>query len=241
MNEVSQATEGLRVHQLKLGPWDNFIYFIIDQASRTCAVVDPAWHAPTILVEAKRLGVSISHILCTHSHFDHVNRVETLLESVDVPVHMLAPEVEWSGYRCENLVVSRPGDTLKIGEHVEVTMMHTPGHTPGSTCYRVADGVVAGDTLFVDGCGRCDFVGGNPQQMYETLEMMMERLPADARLYPGHDYGATPTDSLEGQRKTNPYLQFDTVQGFVAHRMKGKTPNSPLPTPPDWSPATPGS
>jgi len=231
-------TEGLAVHQLKLGPWDNLIYFIIDVATRKCAVVDPAWHAPTILVEAKRLDLEISHILCTHSHFDHVNRVETLLESCDVPVHMLREEIEFSGYHCENLVASRPGDDLRIGKGVEVTMMHTPGHTPGSACYRVADGVVAGDTLFVDGCGRCDFVGGDPRQMYETLQAMLEKLPPDARLYPGHDYGERPVDTLSGQRDTNPFLQFDSVQGFVAHRMKGKTAGSPLPTPPDWSPAT---
>lgn len=233
---MNHEADGLQVHQFKLGPWDNFIYFIIDKKSRECAVVDPAWHAPTILVEARRLDVKISHILCTHSHFDHVNRVGALLRECDVPVHMLAPEVAFSGFECENLVVSSPGDTIRIGEHVDVTMMHTPGHTPGSCCYRVADGVVAGDTLFVDGCGRCDFVGGNPEQMYETLHALVDKLPGDARLYPGHDYGPSPTDALSRQRQTNPYLKFDTVQGFVQHRMTGKTPNSALPTPPDWSP-----
>ena len=141
--------EGLFVHQFRLGPWDNFIYFIGDRSTRTCAVVDPAWDVGTIVREAERLDVTITHVLCTHSHFDHVNRVDALLATHDVPVHMLDAEVEFSGFRCENLVRSSPGDTLLVGKHAEVTFMHTPGHTPGSTCYRVREGVVAGDTLFV--------------------------------------------------------------------------------------------
>ena len=74
------ANEGLTIHTLPLGPWDNFIYLLADEATKTCAVVDPAWHAPSILQEAERLDLQITHILCTHSHFDHVNRVEKLLE-----------------------------------------------------------------------------------------------------------------------------------------------------------------
>ncbi len=228
--------DGIFVHQLPLGPWDNFIYFIGDRATRKVAVVDPAWHAPTILAEAQRLDVEIAALLCTHSHFDHVNAVEELLRSVDVPVHMLAPEVEFSGFRCENLVVSRPGDAITIGEQLEITMMHTPGHTPGSCSYRLRDAIVTGDTMFVNGCGRCDFVGGDPQTMYATLRALVNKLPAETIMYPGHDYGPTPRATLDAQLRDNPYLQHKTVADFVAHRMDGKTPNSPLPPAPDWAP-----
>jgi glyoxylase-like metal-dependent hydrolase (beta-lactamase superfamily II) len=229
--------EGLTVHTLPLGPWDNFIYFLADEATGTCAVVDPAWHAPSILEEAARLGLSISHILCTHSHFDHVNRVSALLEHLDIPVHMLRPEIEFSGFKCENLVASSPGDTLRVGKHVDITMMHTPGHTPGSCSYRVRDGVVTGDTLFVDGCGRCDFVGGDPRLMHQTLQALLEKLPPETVMYPGHDYGPTATAPLGKQRQSNPYLKHGTVADFVAHRMEGKTPNTVLPIPDDWQPA----
>ncbi len=228
--------EGLAVHQFELGPWDNFIYLLGDRATRTCAVVDPAWDAPTILREAEKVGWAISAILCTHSHFDHVDQVGPLLETLDIPVHMLDAEVEFSGFRSENLVRSKAGDMVKVGTHVEVTLMHTPGHTPGSTSYRVRDGVVTGDTLFVDGCGRCDFVGGDPEVMYKTLHTMLERLPANTILYPGHDYGETPTATVEGQRATNPYLTHSTVEAFVAHRMEGKAAESTLPPRPEWSP-----
>ena len=229
--------DGIFVHQVLLGPWDNFIYFIGDRPSRKVAIVDPAWHAPTILAEAERLDVEIAAILCTHSHFDHVNAVEQLLQSHDVPVHMLAPEVEFSGFRCENLQVSRPGDQLRLGEHLEITMMHTPGHTPGSCSYRLRDGIVTGDTLFVNGCGRCDFVGGEPETMYATLKALVDGLPAQTIMYPGHNYGPSTTASLDAQLRENPYLRHPTVADFIAHRMDGKTPNTALPPEPtDWAP-----
>jgi glyoxylase-like metal-dependent hydrolase (beta-lactamase superfamily II) len=232
------SDDGIFVHQLRLGPWDNFIYFLGDRQTRKVAVVDPAWHAPTILREAERLDVEIAALLCTHSHFDHVNAVEQLLGSIDVPVHMLVPEVEFSGFRCENLIVSRPGELVKIGAQLELTMMHTPGHTPGSCSYRLRDAIVTGDTLFVNGCGRCDFVGGDPETMYATLRSLVDKLPAETRMYPGHDYGPTPSTTVDEQLRDNPYLQHRTVAEFVAHRMTGKTPNTPLPPAPEWTPET---
>jgi glyoxylase-like metal-dependent hydrolase (beta-lactamase superfamily II) len=232
MSEVGQF-----IHQFRLGPWDNFIYLIGDKATRTCAVVDPAWHAPTIFAEAERLDVRITHILCTHTHFDHVDQVDALLEKLDVPVHLLAAEADFSGFRCENLERHAPGDVLAVGDHTEITMMHTPGHTPGSASYRLRDGVVTGDTMFVDGCGRCDFVGGDPKVMFATLHDLVDRLPGDTVMYPGHDYGDTATARLDAQLNSNPWLKLPTVLDFVSHRMDGKTPGSLLPPKPDWTPA----
>jgi len=226
--------DGIFVHQFELGPWDNFIYLIGDKASRTCAVVDPAWDADVILEEASRLDVEITNVLCTHSHFDHVNRVEALLEKRDIPVHMLGEEIDFAGFTCENLERRSPGDLLRIGEHLEVTMVHTPGHTPGSTTYRIRDAIVTGDTLFIQGCGRCDFVGGDPEVMYETLKSLTESLPDDTRMYPGHNYGPVTVSTLNEELKENPYLQHVTVNDFVTHRMEGKVPGTQLPPPPEW-------
>ena len=226
---------GIFVHQFELGPMDNFIYFIGSKGSREVAVVDPAWHAPSILAEAEKLDVKITHMLCTHSYFDHVNAVEEILKSHDVPVHMLDREVEWSGFKSENLVTHAPGDRLTIGD-LDIDMIHTPGHTPGCVSYKIKDGLVCGDTLFVDGCGRCDFVGGDPNVMYGTLRTLLSALPKDTVLYPGHDYGETTTSRVDTQLKTNPFLQKRTVEDFVAHRMNGKTPGTVLPEPGPWSP-----
>ena len=225
------TAQGLFVHQFPLGTWDNFLYFIGDQASRQVAVVDPAWDEQAILDEAKKQDVTITHMLCTHSHFDHVNKVNALLTHLDIPVHMLGEEIDFAGFKCENLVRHSPGDRLRIGEHADVEFMHTPGHTPGSVSYRVRDGIVTGDTLFVQGCGRCDFVGGDPEVMYTTLRTLIDKLPLETIIYPGHDYGPTPTSTLISELEENPYMQFPTLDGFVQHRMKGRTPNTVLPTP----------
>lgn len=233
------VNEGVFVHQFELGPWNNFLYFIGDAKSRQVAVVDPAWDAQTILREAQRLHVNISHILCTHSHFDHVDQVGELLKHIDVPVHMLGIEADFSGFTCENLVLHRPGDTVVISGDVDITMMHTPGHTPGSVSYRLRDAVVTGDTLFVQGCGRCDFVGGDPEVMYATLRMLIDKLPLDTVIYPGHNYGPTPISTLDEELVNNPYLAKPTLAEFVSHRMTGKTPGSPLPPRPAWAPPSP--
>lgn len=233
------TSDGMFVHQFKLGPWDNFQYFIGDRATRTCAVVDPAWDAQSILDQAGALDVRITDILCTHSHFDHMDQVIPLLEQIDAQVHMLGEEIDFSGFACENLVRHRPGDTLRIGQHAEITMMHTPGHTPGSTSYRLRDAIVSGDTLFVQGCGRCDFVGGDPAIMYRTLRTLIDVLPLETIVYPGHDYGPTPTSTLTAELERNPYLALPTLDMFVSHRMQGKTPDTLLPPRPEWTPARP--
>ncbi|MEM7138387.1 MAG: MBL fold metallo-hydrolase [Myxococcota bacterium] len=228
------AEDGFFVHQFEVGPWDNFIYLLGDKATRTCAVVDPAWDIDAILAEAERLDVEITHALCTHSHFDHVNRVDALLERKDIPVHMLRAEIDFSGFRSENLEANDPGDTLAVGKHLEITMVHTPGHTPGSVTYRLRDAVVTGDTLFVQGCGRCDFVGGEPEVMYETLKRLTDSLPGTTRMYPGHNYGPVTVSTLDEELRANPYLQHQTLDGFISHRMEGKTPGTELPPPPEW-------
>ena len=226
------------IHQFELGPWDNFIYFIGDRETREAAVVDPAWDHDVILAEAEKLDITIRHILCTHSHFDHVNRVDALLDVIDVPVHMLATEIEFSGFQSENLRAHAPGDRLSLGKGTDIAFVHTPGHTPGSVCYAVDDSLVTGDTLFVDGCGRCDFVGGDPEIMFHTLRSLVDTLPAETRFYPGHHYGNTPTSTLDEQLQSNPYLKLPTLTDFVTHRMQGKTPNTPLPTPPTIEPTS---
>jgi glyoxylase-like metal-dependent hydrolase (beta-lactamase superfamily II) len=128
---------------------------------------------------------------------------------------------------------------LRVGSELDILFMHTPGHTPGATSYLVRDSIVAGDTLFVNGCGRCDFVGGDPRVMYQTLRTLVGKLPGSTVLYPGHNYGTTPTARLDEQLVSNPFLKLPTLEEFVAHRMAGKTPGTVLPEPPPWQPPAP--
>lgn len=228
-------TDGIFIHQFEVGPWDNFVYFVGDRKSRSCLVVDPAWDLDVITSEAEKIDIEIDGILCTHSHFDHVNMVDPLLARRDIPVYMLDKEIEWSGFKCENLKSIRPGEDLQHGQHLAVKFLHTPGHTPGSASFLVDDSLITGDTLFINGCGRCDFVGGDPETMYYTLTELVEKLEKSTNMYPGHNYGDVTVATLSEQLETNLYLKQPTLEDFVSHRMQGKTPNSPFPVvSPEW-------
>jgi glyoxylase-like metal-dependent hydrolase (beta-lactamase superfamily II) len=93
------------------------------------------------------------------------------------------------------------GDVVRVGD-VEIELVHTPGHTPGSQCYLVRERLVAGDTLFVSGCGRVDLPGGDPGQMQQSLRTLA-KLDDRVILHPGHNYGATPTSTMAEQRRSN--------------------------------------
>ena len=206
------------VHALELGQMSNFIYLIHDHASGRAAVVDPAWDTPRIIQLAKQQGVTITDILLTHSHFDHINGVEALLNHSDPQLHLLKAEAQFWNRYLDLPTLHAGGDRITLGD-TEIEILHTPGHTPGSACYRLGNQVLTGDTLFVFGCGRCDLRGGDPEQMYQTLRRLGERLPGDALIRPGHNYGITPTSTMAEQLAGNPFLHFDHSAGFVDYRM----------------------
>ena len=95
-----------------------------------------------------------------------------------------------------------------------VTFLHTPGHTPGSQCFLVGDRLVAGDTLFVQGCGRVDLPGGDPEQMYYTLTQRLAKLPASTVLYPGHNYGPSETSTIGDELELNPYMRIRSIEDW---------------------------
>lgn len=214
MTETSPCT----IHALELGRMSNFIYVIGDHATNRAAVVDPAWDVPAILAIAERHGLRITDILLTHSHFDHINGVEALLNARDAQLHLLRAEAAfWNNY-LDLPTLHEGGDRIQLGE-TEIEILHTPGHTPGSACYRLGNQVLTGDTLFVFGCGRCDLRGGDPEQMYQSLRRLGERLPGNTLIRPGHNYGIVPVSTMLEQREGNPFLHFDNSPGFVEYRM----------------------
>ena len=206
------------IHALELGRMGNFIYVIHDHATDRAAVVDPAWDVPAILAVTERRGLRITDILLTHSHFDHINGVEALLNASDAQLHLLRAEAAFWNRYLDLPTLHEGGDSIQLGE-TRIEILHTPGHTPGSACYRLGGQVLTGDTLFVFGCGRCDLRGGDPEQMYQSLRRLSERLPGDTLIRPGHNYGITPTTSMAEQLAGNPFLHFDHSAGFVEYRM----------------------
>jgi len=208
------------IHSMELGPMENFVYLIHDHATDTAAIVDPAWDIEKMLEFADNKGIRITDVLLTHSHHDHINGLQQTLEHSDANVHLLKPEAKFWGADLTSPKLHHGGDQIKIGES-QINILHTPGHTPGSACYHVGNDLIAGDTLFVFGCGRCDLAGGDPEEMFQTLKKMKTELPAATTLHPGHNYAPqSPTSTMEKQCQGNPFLHFDTPAGFVKYRMQ---------------------
>ena len=206
------------VHALELGPMENFIYFIRDTDSGRTAVVDPAWDVPAIRNFARAHDMQITDILLTHSHHDHVNGVDELLQDYDAQLHLLHAEAQFWGARHTRPALHYGGDSIAVGK-TDIEVLHTPGHTPGSACYRMGDQLITGDTLFVFGCGRCDMQGGDPEQMFVTLKDIVSRLPSETVILPGHNYAEKATSTLQEQAQGNPFLHFTEVDRFVKYRM----------------------
>lgn len=210
----------------------NFVYLVGDRDRGECMVVDPAWDVRGILEVARADDMRVTGALVTHDHPDHIGGsmmgfdiegLEALMAVCPCPVHVNEHEADgvrkMTGLSKSDLVLHGSGDRVRIGD-VEVELLHTPGHTPGSQCFRIPGGndlegaLVAGDTLFLQGCGRVDLPGGDAEQMYYTLTQRLASLPGDVVLLPGHAYGGDKAP-LGEVRRTNPTLQITSLQSFL--------------------------
>ena len=211
------------VRQLKLGPMDNFVYLIGADDDPQTAIVDAAWDVDAALRVAEEDGRALTHALVSHHHFDHVNGLPGLLARHGLRVHahgadvpQLAPELR------SEVTAVRGGDAVEVGP-LRIRALHTPGHTPGSTCWQVEGeqgGLFSGDTVFVNACGRCDLAGGDPAQMWESLRRIAQLDPG-LKLYPGHDYGDVPVSTIQRERERNPYFtRLGSLTDFMTYRMR---------------------
>lgn len=203
---------------LELGPMENFVYLVHDHASGRAAVVDPAWEPKEILKTAEDKGLRITDILLTHSHNDHINAIDDVLAKFDAQVHLLSAEAQFWGHYQDIPTLHHGGDVITLGR-TRIDVLHTPGHTPGSACYKVGNQLIAGDTLFIFGCGRCDLRGGDPSQLFDTLKRLRAELPPETVLRPGHHYADRTTSTLREQVDGNPFFHFDRREDFVRYRM----------------------
>ena len=206
----------------------NFVYLIGDRETGEAMVVDPAYAVQDFLDILEADGMRLTGVLGTHFHPDHLGGqmggwslegISTLLEKVQVPVHIQADEVPWvertTGVGRADLVAHHSGEVLQVGQ-VGVELIHTPGHTPGSQCFLVDGRLVAGDTLFLEGCGRTDFPGSDPLAMYESIHTRLARVPDDAILFPGHLYSQDPSQSMGETRRWNYVFRPRSPQEWMA-------------------------
>lgn len=204
----------------------NFVYLVGDRESGECVAVDPAYGVRELLDIVGTEGLRLTGVLATHWHPDHLggdlmgHPIEGIREiigmgDVSAPVHVHRDEAEWVkrsiGVSDSDLVVHDSGDTVMVGD-IPVRMIHTPGHTPGSQCFFVDGRLVAGDTLFLDGCGRTDLPGGDADALYESLTQRLAVVPDDAVLYPGHLYSPEPSARMGETRQHNYVFRIPSLE-----------------------------
>lgn len=204
----------------------NFAYLLGDRESGECVVVDPAYAVDELVAIAESDDMKIVGALASHYHADHIGGsmmgysiegITRLLEHHNVPIHVNEHEVQWitktTGVESNSLHSHSSGDVVTVGE-LEIILVHTPGHTPGSQCFLVNGCLVSGDTLFLDGCGRTDLPGSDVGQMYESLNRLAT-LPDETIVLPGHRYSEPPAARLSDVKQFNYVFKPKTKEAWL--------------------------
>lgn len=195
----------LQVHALTLGAYQVNCYIIHDEKSTSCCVIDPGYEADTILDKLSELGLTLEAILLTHGHFDHVGAVRDIAADTGCQVYLCADDL------ClpTNLTAGKLYYTQTYAEGtrlhlagLDITVLQTPGHTPGSVCLLIGDSLFSGDTLFAGSCGRTDLPGGSWTDMQNSLKRLSQ-IEANLWVLPGHGESTM----LASEKKYNPYLR----------------------------------
>ena len=191
----------MNIQKLPLGLYQTNTYLLANDTE--AVVIDPGYEADTILDALA--GKALKAILLTHGHFDHVGAVKELVAETGCEVWIHAAEATMPP-----MVTAGPlyfthtydeGDTVSPIEGLELTVLHTPGHTPGSVCLLMGREMFSGDTLFACSFGRTDLPGGDPRKMMESLRRLAS-LQGNFFIHPGHGGSTT----LDAEKRFNPYM-----------------------------------
>lgn len=183
-------------------------YLVMDEVTKSAAVIDPGGDSDDIIKEIDRLDAKVQYILLTHGHFDHVGAVDEMREKYDIPVYINKKDEELIN-RGENVFGQiadsnnelTDGMTVELG-NLRIKCIETPGHTPGGMCFLVEKALFTGDTLFLGSIGRTDFVCGDFNSIINSIKSKLLILNDDISVYPGHG----PSTSIGIERASNPFL-----------------------------------
>ncbi len=194
--------------QIKIGSDRNFAYLFGDEETGIGAVVDPAYRQKLIFEKIEAHSLTIKYILCTHSDFDHIGGNDIVKEKTNATV--IAHESIMAGI-ADQLVVDN--EEITVG-NLNVKLIHTPGHTYDSMCILVDNKLITGDTLFVGKIGGTSNRQAAEQQ-YRSLHEKLMTLPEHLEVYPGHDFGVTPSSTIGEEKSNNPFILQRSFEQFL--------------------------
>ena len=202
----------MSIKQLSIG-YDNFCYIISDPIEKIAGVIDPGYSAIKIITFLQENHLKIKYIIATHYHSDHTNAISEL--KLHYPKsRIVCSDIENKYMQPKADITITDDSKLPLGS-VTLHFILTPGHTPGGICILVNNNaLITGDTLFINDCGRTDLPNGSLKNMYNTLQNKIKPLADDIIIYPGHDYGPKPYDTLGNQKKTNKTLAVNSFEDF---------------------------
>jgi hydroxyacylglutathione hydrolase len=200
----------LGIVQIPVGNMQNFSYVIYDEHDKVGVVIDPSWELEKIFDFLEKNKITAKYIINTHTHFDHVLGNDQVAEITKASII----QHEKSTIKKDRSV--REGEIINIGK-MELEVLYTPGHSEDSICLIVnKESIVTGDTLFVGNIGRVDLPGSSPDNMYDSLSRV-SKLEGSLVVYPGHNYGITPTSTILNERTNNPMLNFKSKEAFLKY------------------------
>jgi len=199
----------VRVLQIPVGQMANFTYIIADERKGEAAIIDPSWDIDKILDVLKKNKWKAKYVINTHSHFDHILGNEQVAEITGANI------IQHESSQVSKHISVSEGDIVNVGD-IPIRILHTPGHSVDSMCL-IVDGhlVFTGDTLFVGNCGRVDLPGSNAKEMYTSLLEKVAKLDESLIVYPGHDYGPSPTSKIGKEKMTNYVLRPRSMEEFL--------------------------
>ena len=197
------------IKAVEAGPIQANCYILMDEETKEIVIMDPGGEAEMLSEEIDNFKGNVKFIILTHGHFDHVGAVKDLCQKYKVPFYISAVDYEYVqkddsgifGKLPNNPLVIKEGDTISFGKNT-IKVLETPGHTKGGVSFVIDDKVFTGDTLFRGSIGRTDFLGGDFDEIINSIKTKLLPLGDDIIVYPGHG----PSSTIAFEKRNNPYL-----------------------------------